>query len=652
MEGVKTATNTVTAIPAAIHLSTDSEKDNLQLKEENGLVKSSASPLIFQPKLSIGSPDDIYEKEADAMADQVMRMSMPEPISFSSAKNTVNRKCSECEQEEKLHRKESSSDSTSVAPPIVHDVINSSYGKSLDESTRSFMEPRFNYDFSNVKIHDNELAAKSASSINALAYTSGNNVVFNSGQYNTKSDSGKRLLAHELTHVVQQRGTNGAIATRIMRQTKSAGRSQSLNVDGKKYEITRSYEVITPGKEKFLPTSVKAKGDATNVYIEIKWCKDTRGNIRIGTNIPGQAVDLLQRIATTLANGGGGSEIRDEFNKTDLTPFINVEVAKSGSWSLSVQTNVTVDSSGFKGAGGSVVVDAGAIKISVAASASKEGGVSGTINLEIPLDGEPSKFKCDTEKIPAKIKPTDTCELITPEHVESKTTREPGFDEQSAYIYFKYAKKVIEEGKTKPEVDKLKGFIRNGYFIKKIIGYTSPEGLKPPAKGFEGNDILSGERAQTAFDKVIEVCTGVRQDQPEINCSGITIGTEQIPASELYTLTREGKNGIEEVEGTELIENAESQFLESPEEQRFTEDPDFKAKLARAKTPKQKAELIYPLLRRAKIILLKPITIVKTKDEVIPADRQGVECSSIPGYADIKEQWDFNDNLMRALQIK
>jgi|SRR6185436_14079338 len=181
------------------------EKGNSSFAKINDTL---LNPIAFQPKLAIGAPDDLYEKEADAMADKVMRMQIPEPVNFSFAKNGINRKCSECEEEETLHRKESSNDSTLAAPPIVHDVINSSGGKSLDADTRAFMEPRFNYDFSNVKIHDDELAAKSASSINALAYTSGNNVVFNSGQYNTNSDSGKKLLAHELTHVVQQRGEN------------------------------------------------------------------------------------------------------------------------------------------------------------------------------------------------------------------------------------------------------------------------------------------------------------------------------------------------------------------------------------------------------------------------------------------------------------
>ena len=152
--------------------------------------------------LLVSHPNDASEIEADATADKVMRMQTSEqPADFSSTKNSIQ-------------KKEIRSNSSFAAPSIVHDVINSSGGKSLDESTRLFMESRFNYDFSNVKIHDNPIAAKSADSINALAYTLGNDIVFNSGQYNPNSDSGKRLLAHELTHVLQQNKNNSSLIQR------------------------------------------------------------------------------------------------------------------------------------------------------------------------------------------------------------------------------------------------------------------------------------------------------------------------------------------------------------------------------------------------------------------------------------------------------
>jgi hypothetical protein len=88
-------------------------------------------------------------------------------------------------------------------PPIIHDVLHSP-GQPLEPVTRSFFEPRFGYDFGNVRVHTNSRAAESARVIDALAYTLGNHIVFNSGQFSSGCGSDQRLLAHELTHVLQQ----------------------------------------------------------------------------------------------------------------------------------------------------------------------------------------------------------------------------------------------------------------------------------------------------------------------------------------------------------------------------------------------------------------------------------------------------------------
>lgn len=91
------------------------------------------------------------------------------------------------------------------APSLVKDVL-AAPGQPLDASMRGFMEVRFGHDFSGVRIHTDERAARSASSVDALAYTSGENIVFSGGAYNPHSHAGKHLLAHELAHVVQQNG--------------------------------------------------------------------------------------------------------------------------------------------------------------------------------------------------------------------------------------------------------------------------------------------------------------------------------------------------------------------------------------------------------------------------------------------------------------
>jgi len=170
----------------------------------------SNGPLTLQAKLAVSIPADSFEQEADRVAEQVTSMSEPQ----------VQRKCtcagSECSKCQKgqthsaqLQTKSASTPAArrSEAPPIVHEVLNSS-GQPLDTTSRRLMESRFGHDFSRVRIHDDVLAAESARSVNALAYTVGENIVFGEGHYDPQSPSGKRLLAHELAHVVQQAGAN------------------------------------------------------------------------------------------------------------------------------------------------------------------------------------------------------------------------------------------------------------------------------------------------------------------------------------------------------------------------------------------------------------------------------------------------------------
>jgi len=116
--------------------------------------------------------------------------------------------CAECKarSEETLWRSAVNPAAPATVPPIVHDVLNSP-GQPLEASTRAFMEPRFGHDFSQVRMHTDAKAAESARAVNALAYTVGSNVVFGAGQYTPGTNEGRRLMAHELTHVVQQEQT-------------------------------------------------------------------------------------------------------------------------------------------------------------------------------------------------------------------------------------------------------------------------------------------------------------------------------------------------------------------------------------------------------------------------------------------------------------
>ena len=189
-------------------------------------------PLPIQPKLTIGAVNDPLEHEADAVADAVFRMAEPAPgatLPPSGAAVSVQRKgaggssgCAKCEDEADRLQMKSLGPRTAVdavpAPPTVHEALRSP-GRPLDPESRAFMEPRFGYDFSRVRLHSGTAAAESARALNAHAYTLGQDIVFGSGELAPATKEGARLLAHELTHVVQQ----GQGAQQIQRDDKGAG---------------------------------------------------------------------------------------------------------------------------------------------------------------------------------------------------------------------------------------------------------------------------------------------------------------------------------------------------------------------------------------------------------------------------------------------
>ncbi len=130
----------------------------------------------------------------------------------------------------KLQRKAVSAYAPEYAPPIVHDVL-SSPGQPIDLETRAFMEPRFGHDFSRVRIHTDERAAESAKAVSAHAYTVGTNIAFAHGRYAAQTPAGRRLLAHELTHVVQQNAGSGVLGSLQMDPRDSADEREASIVE-------------------------------------------------------------------------------------------------------------------------------------------------------------------------------------------------------------------------------------------------------------------------------------------------------------------------------------------------------------------------------------------------------------------------------------
>jgi hypothetical protein len=150
----------------------------------------------------------------------------------------IQRKCAECEKDEKL-QKRSDPSSQQTASPGIEASLNSSKGSgsALPENTREQMESSFGADFSGVRVHNDSSAMQMSKYLNAQAFTHGSDIYFNSGKYDHQSKDGKHLLVHELTHVVQQNGTNGQINRKPAKPKKptaadSPGLRLTLSVNG------------------------------------------------------------------------------------------------------------------------------------------------------------------------------------------------------------------------------------------------------------------------------------------------------------------------------------------------------------------------------------------------------------------------------------
>ena len=209
-----------------------------------GEVSHHSRPPAVQAKLAVSQPGDIHEQEADRLASEVMRMpdsSVRETSAVSSRSPVVQRMCTECDEElEKktvspVQRKEQTSDVPAVTSSVAANIRSMrGGGRALPASTRAFFEPRFGADFSGVRVHTDERANTTAKSIGAKAFTHGNDIAFASGQYSPTSSEGMQLLAHELTHTIQQSdgrtGQDGAIQRKVDEQAfaRNGGKIQEV----------------------------------------------------------------------------------------------------------------------------------------------------------------------------------------------------------------------------------------------------------------------------------------------------------------------------------------------------------------------------------------------------------------------------------------
>jgi hypothetical protein len=207
----------------------------------------------LQRKLTVGQVDDPLEHEADRIADQVVGTAADGLAASRATTTQIGQKKTPDGARAPLGE----------APALVHDVLRSP-GHLLDAATRAFFEPRFGRDFSEVRVHSDARAGESANHINGLAYTVGNNIVFGPSRFAPGTGGGRRLLAHELAHVVQQghaaavdrggvRLTEARAAPALQRDTPSGQQAQpnipaGATKQGGQLSVTKGYDPVNASR--------------------------------------------------------------------------------------------------------------------------------------------------------------------------------------------------------------------------------------------------------------------------------------------------------------------------------------------------------------------------------------------------------------------
>jgi hypothetical protein len=233
-----------------------------------------APPLHLQPKLVIGDSDDPLEREADRVAAQVLHAPGP-ALAASPAPVRISRVCAACEAKEGKRELRASPaagptpTSAAEAPPVVHAALRAP-GQPLDAATRAFFEPRFGRDFGGVRIHADSIAAEAAGAVGARAFAVGRHIVMGPGAYAPSGEDGRRLLAHELTHTLQQdgaapvlrrapKGDYAAMTIKQLRKLVSKGDKEAVDALFRRYEAMSNGELARYTVSDKIAQSVYAK---------------------------------------------------------------------------------------------------------------------------------------------------------------------------------------------------------------------------------------------------------------------------------------------------------------------------------------------------------------------------------------------------------
>jgi hypothetical protein len=246
---------------------------------------------VLQRKLAVGPSDDPLEQEADRIADQVMVA--PAHLAVSTAPPRIQRLT------------EQPAGQTEVVPASVDHVLGSP-GKPLEPALRQDMEQRFGHDFSRVRVHSGAAAEQSARDVNAHAYTVGHNIVFGAGRFSPGTYGGRRLMAHELAHVIQQEPSSASrfrasssAPTMVYRQVGSGGSGSSRRIVYLDNDVVGA---VVDGNKPVAEALMKMRASGTDVRItRYNYVETTHGEpIRAGARRL-----VIEKLAITIDEGGG-----------------------------------------------------------------------------------------------------------------------------------------------------------------------------------------------------------------------------------------------------------------------------------------------------------------------------------------------------------
>jgi hypothetical protein len=269
---------------------------NIQLSPENleylqKTVGNQAVSRMIQAKLKVGEPDDKHELEAEQVADSVMRTPPPTPVAEEEPiqtqplankitpniqKQTEEDEVSRQPLEEKDHlvQENGETGSNNEISPQLSSTISEMQGggEPLSESSRAYFESQYGKDFSQVRVHSGAKASDAASKLNAQAFTHGKDIFMGANKYQPETDQGKRLLAHELTHVVQQNPMGNA---NLQRQpAEPAGTAENAPAE--------AVPTIAPGVEEIKGKRSYKPADAAAQWLEEQEDKQGKVKVRFG----------------------------------------------------------------------------------------------------------------------------------------------------------------------------------------------------------------------------------------------------------------------------------------------------------------------------------------------------------------------------------